>query len=272
MFEPELCPSLPDVEALWDGELDAERTVAVRLHLSGCDQCAAELRQLEAYSGLLREADPALALAPVACQRVRQQLLARVAEELRAERVGEPARPWRRWFGARTFLVFVPALAASLVIFSRARVWFPRTVEVRVNREASQVAPTAGGGAAAGPARPKGIVRSAPRNRPLASDKTTPPSRPQPPRSRLAQVLEPEARERVVAAHPVSAVVSSEQRVKPRAEAREAPQERLVVDLNGSADSGNELPTRVSLFARGSTDGAEATVIVVRHYAEESNP
>jgi hypothetical protein len=61
-------------------------------------------------------------------------------------------------------------------------------------------------------------------------------------------------------------------RAQPRSANREAPRERLVMDLNGSADAGDGPPTRVNLIAHGSTDGAESSVIVVRQYAEEPHP
>lgn len=95
------------------GLLDDEERAAVRAHLDGCEDCRAELREIEPVAAALSEADPGLFEAEE--PRLPAGLLERTLS--RVERARRDEEEWRR--GRRNRLIrrsgFVAAAAAVLV-------------------------------------------------------------------------------------------------------------------------------------------------------------
>jgi hypothetical protein len=97
------------------GDLPADERAAVAAHLEGCEECRAELRELEGVAALLPLADPARIEAPTARPpadlgaRIEAQIAAEASKEGRARR----RRRFRLWAGGG---VAAAAVAALLLI------------------------------------------------------------------------------------------------------------------------------------------------------------
>jgi anti-sigma factor RsiW len=115
-------PSMPcnealQVQAYFDGELDATAAVAVEQHLASCSECAALYAGLDATRKLVRES--------AAYHRADDDLRQSITEMLDREG-GQPAKSRRRYIGDRKFLsglasgVGATALAAVTVFFLAA--------------------------------------------------------------------------------------------------------------------------------------------------------
>lgn len=115
MSHADECTRLPDVQALWDGDLPAEAADDLQLHLRGCAQCAAEYRGLERFNRLLRDADPAEPLPPVAVQRLREALVTRAAASLQETRHPEASAPRSRSNPLRPWFALLPGAAAAAI-------------------------------------------------------------------------------------------------------------------------------------------------------------
>jgi anti-sigma factor RsiW len=100
------------VHSYFDGELDAMRCADFERHLENCFRCRAELERLESLRELLRESHLYEHASPWLRQRVRQQLLAAVADEHTA------ALRMRRWFLAPAFGVLLgTAVVLTVALF-----------------------------------------------------------------------------------------------------------------------------------------------------------
>ena len=116
MFEPGECPCRPDLEALWDGELDNSAREATFRHLQDCADCAAEYRLQEGLASLLREGDPAEVLPVQSARRIRTELLQRASASLVDEEVRPEVGPRKPSGRVRSFCIWSPALAAIWLI------------------------------------------------------------------------------------------------------------------------------------------------------------
>jgi len=100
------------------GDLPAEERAAVAAHLEGCEECRAELRELEGVAALLPLADPARIEQPAARPpadlgaRIEAQIAAEAAREGRAKR----RRRRRVWAGGAAAAAAVAAVLAIVVL------------------------------------------------------------------------------------------------------------------------------------------------------------
>jgi hypothetical protein len=94
------------------GELDDERRAALRAHLDGCEECRAELREIEPVAAALAEADPGLFESEE--PRPPAGLLERTLS--RVERARQDEEGWRR--GRRNRLIRRSSLAAAAVLLA----------------------------------------------------------------------------------------------------------------------------------------------------------
>src|SRR4051812_17155176 len=74
------CPSLAELEAYFDGELDTDRSAEVRRHLLTCAACVAELSRIEGTAQLFHEQTPPR-ISQIAAHRLHAALDKTIAQE-----------------------------------------------------------------------------------------------------------------------------------------------------------------------------------------------
>jgi anti-sigma factor RsiW len=97
------CPTIQELEAFFDGELDAARATEIRAHLLACPACAAEVARIEAATQLFRNA-PAPRLSQISLHR----LHANLETVMRGERESEQ--------GVLRIARLLSAVAACIVV------------------------------------------------------------------------------------------------------------------------------------------------------------
>lgn len=95
--------------AFFDGELDVNSGLQLRLHLSGCDGCTAALGHLHSRRGMIRNSNLTYQAPP--------DLEARIRKSIRAERQG--AANWRFW-GAIAAAILVASTLSIRLLQQRA--------------------------------------------------------------------------------------------------------------------------------------------------------
>ena len=237
VFDPNDCPYLADVLALWENELPAARTAEVRAHAAACPECRAELRELRRFSAVLQAGDPAEPLAGVHQARLKDDLLRRAAADLR------PIPAPRRWAAPR----WLPWLGLAAAAGALAIALFGPRAQPTPVPEMVKVPPP-----------PRQLQHTTPM--PVDRDPGTPPL-PEPVLVRAAPAPRPAPR------LPVPA---------PRAERRvaavpstPAPRERLVIDVQVAPQP--ELPPSgtLTLIATGASASSDATRVILRTVEEE---
>ncbi len=101
------CPHRLEVQACFDGELDAVSAATIESHLEGCAECAALRADIEAVRGLMREQAP--------YYRADEALRRRIAAALDRESGTRRLRVAPFWAGAASGGAAI-ALAASLML------------------------------------------------------------------------------------------------------------------------------------------------------------
>ncbi|HYW70790.1 MAG TPA: zf-HC2 domain-containing protein [Pyrinomonadaceae bacterium] len=101
------------LQAWFDGELNADRAASVATHLSGCAECAAMARSVEAENLMLAEGLSHEFAAAVPTERLRQRVEVAVAE---LQRPNRPRPSESRWQAIAAFFSFRPLAYATVAL------------------------------------------------------------------------------------------------------------------------------------------------------------
>jgi hypothetical protein len=259
VFEQSDCPCRPDLEAFRDGELEGHALASFYRHLDGCRGCAAEQRELEQLTLLLRIGDPAEPLPGHVAQRLGSELLRRAKRDLLVEETPSMvvARTRSGWF--RTFLQFGPAVAAVLlaVWWSQSRV----SVAERVVRPVSPLPVVAIPTEPLPPVLEKKALRQPDRVAQLVRPK--------------AKVSAPGEFARNEPLRKSDELRQPAERATPRlplVRTAKSPVERIVIDLSGSSEQALPRISHLTLIASGSPDSPDGETVVTHTEVTEDTP
>lgn len=260
MFELNDCPYRPDLVAFLDEELEGHDLKAVYLHLEQCPECAAERRELEDLTLLLRIGDPAEPLPGPVVQRLGSELLQRAKIDLRTDEAPPRVVPRTRFNWFPTLRTLGPAIAAVLLV-----VWWSHSRAIVAKQMVGPVAPPPIGPIAFAPLQPE-MAKSGARLPAHGAPSVV--SSPNVSAHYHSPAHEP-MRKSETPHRPAGRVTSRSPLVRTAAK---APAERIVIDISGSAELPAPRVSHVTLIASGSPDSPDGETVVTHTEVLEVTP